>query len=149
NLKLLLNLLFLKTFVNPTSLLNPRGILFARSSISLMAHASPAVSLCQAVPSPVEWKAPPSPERIVAAIEESPMTRRHWGFLLSLLGALAFDSMKPATIGFVMPGMKEMFGLSPQTASYLGVSGLTGTFLGSLVWGFLGDRIGRRRGLLF
>ena len=77
------------------------------------------------------------------------MTRRHWGFLLSLLGALAFDSMKPATTGFVMPGMKEMFGLSPQTASYLGVSGLTGTFLGSLVWGFLGDRIGRRRGLLF
>jgi MFS transporter, putative metabolite:H+ symporter len=76
------------------------------------------------------------------------MTRRHWYFLLSLLGALAFDSMKPATIGFVMPGMKEMFQLSPQTASYLAVSGLTGTFLGSLVWGFLGDRIGRKPGLL-
>jgi putative MFS transporter len=77
------------------------------------------------------------------------MTRRHWLFLMALLGALAFDSMKPATLGFVMPGMKEMFELSPQAASYLAVSGLTGTFLGSLVWGYLGDRIGRRRGLLF
>jgi len=112
--------------------------------------STPTMSLSQAVLSPVESKeAPPSPERIVAAIEESPMTRRHWYFLLSLLGALAFDSMKPATIGFVMPGMKEMFGLSPQTSSYLAVSGLTGMFFGSLVWGFLGDRIGRRRGLLF
>jgi putative MFS transporter len=112
-------------------------------------HTPPAVSLNLALPRHIESrKAPPSPERIIAAIEESPMTRRHWYFLIALLGALAFDSMKPATIGFVMPGMKEMFGLSPQTASYLGVSGLTGTFLGSLVWGYLGDRIGRKPGLL-
>ncbi|MBI4636935.1 MAG: MFS transporter [Candidatus Rokubacteria bacterium] len=42
-----------------------------------------------------------------------------------------------------------MFNLSQTTASYLAVSGLTGTMLGSIFWGFMADRIGRRVVLLW
>ncbi len=88
-------------------------------------------------------------QEIIAALDSAPFTRRHRLFLAALLAALAFDYMKPATLGFVMPGMREMFDLSQTAASYLAVSGLTGTMVGSMFWGFMADRIGRRRVLLW
>ncbi len=86
---------------------------------------------------------------ILAALDQAPFTPRHCLFLAALLAALAFDYMKPATLGFVIPGMREMFDLSQTTASYLAVSGLTGTMVGSIFWGFIAERIGRRLVLLW
>lgn len=88
-------------------------------------------------------------QEIIAALDDAAFTRRHGLFLGALLAALAFDYMKPATLGFVIPGMREMFDLSQTSASYLAVSGLSGTMVGSIFWGFMADRIGRRLVLLW
>lgn len=63
--------------------------------------------------------------------------------------------MKPTALAFVVPGMTMEYGLkSPLNpsgtipAAYLALSGISGTVLGSLIWGWLGDRIGRRASIL-
>lgn len=58
--------------------------------------------------------------------------------------ALTIDISKTSTLGFVLPGMRTEYGLTPSTASLLAVSGLTGTALGAVLFGVLTDRIGRR-----
>lgn len=86
---------------------------------------------------------------IIAALDHAPFTRRHAVFVAALLTALIFDYAKPFTLSFVIPGVREVWGLSPVEASYLAVAGLTGTMLGSIFWGFVGDRIGRRKTILW
>lgn len=93
---------------------------------------------------------PAAAEReILAALDHAPLTSRHRLFVAALLAALVFDYMKPVTISFVIPGMRAMWELSETTASYLAVAGLTGTAVGSVFWGVLADRIGRKTTLLW
>lgn len=87
--------------------------------------------------------------RIIAALDHSPLTRRHKVFLAALLAALVFDYMKPATLSFVIPGVRETFALTSAQSGYLAVAGLAGNVVGAVLFGFLGDRIGRRTALLW
>lgn len=77
-----------------------------------------------------------------------PLNREHWKLVAVLTVALAVDVMKPATIGFAMPGMAAEYGISGSTAGFLALSALTGTVVGSVVWGRLGDLFGRRAAIL-
>ena len=77
-----------------------------------------------------------------------PLNREHWKLVGVLTVALAVDVMKPATIGFAMPGMAVEYGISGSTAGFLALSALTGTVVGSVVWGRLGDLFGRRAAIL-
>lgn len=86
---------------------------------------------------------------IITALDQAPFTRRHALFLAALLAALVFDYAKPFTISFVIPGMRAMWNLSEAGAAYLPVAGLFGTMVGSVFWGFMADRIGRRTTLLW
>jgi MFS transporter, putative metabolite:H+ symporter len=72
----------------------------------------------------------------------------HWKLVLVLVTALAIDVMKPATLGFVMPGMSAEYQISKPTASTLALVALIGTTVGSVVWGRLADVFGRRAGIL-
>jgi len=47
-----------------------------------------------------------------------------------------------------MPGMAAEYGISGSTAGFLALSALTGTVVGSVVWGRLGDLFGRRAAIL-
>lgn len=102
-----------------------------------------------AAESPTGALAQPEARQIIAALDHAPFTREHKVFVAVLLAALVFDYMKPFTISFVIPGMSAMWGLTPTEASYLAVAGLSGTVVGSLFWGFLADRIGRKTTLLW
>ncbi|MGO1052870.1 MFS transporter [Crossiella sp. CA198] len=62
--------------------------------------------------------------------------------------ALAIDISKTSTLGFVIPGMRLEYGISPQTASLLAVGGLAGTATGALLFTRLAERIGRRNSYL-
>ncbi|QTD96040.1 MFS transporter [Streptomyces cyanogenus] len=62
--------------------------------------------------------------------------------------ALLVDQMKPATLAFISPGLRAEYGLSAADVSWLPTVALTGTVLGSLVWGRAADRIGRRATIL-
>lgn len=86
----------------------------------------------------------PAPE----AIEHGGLRPIHLATCLVLAVALVVDIMKPLTIGFVLPGMREEYGLSQAQVSVLPLVALTGTAVGSIVWGLLGDRFGRRTALL-
>jgi putative MFS transporter len=69
--------------------------------------------------------------------------------LISILTfALLVDQMKPATLAFISPGMRAEYHLSTTEISWLPTVALTGTVLGSLVWGRAADRIGRRATIL-
>jgi MFS transporter, putative metabolite:H+ symporter len=77
-----------------------------------------------------------------------PLNREHWTLIVVLTVALAIDVMKPATLGFVMPGMTAEYAISKQTGALLAITALTGTTVGSAVWGRMGDLFGRRSAIL-
>lgn len=80
--------------------------------------------------------------------DSSPLNREHWKLVLALLLAVTVDVMKPATLGFVMPGMTEEYGISSSSAGTLALVALTGTAIGSIVWGRIADTLGRRAAIL-
>ena len=77
-----------------------------------------------------------------------PLNRSHWLLVVVLLVALAVDVMKPATLGFVLPGMSAEYGIARETAGWLAFVALTGTTIGSVVWGRFADAYGRRAAIL-
>lgn len=76
------------------------------------------------------------------------LNAEHWKLVVVLTVTLAIDVMKPATLGFVMPGMRGEYEITRPTASLLALFALTGTTVGSVVWGRLGDLFGRRAAIL-
>lgn len=82
------------------------------------------------------------------AMDDGPVTLTHWWLLFVLGVALVIDVMKPATLGFILPGLRAEYGLSTREAATLPFVALTGTTIGSLIWGVLADRLGRRASIL-
>ena len=82
------------------------------------------------------------------APDSTPLTRWHAGVLGALTLGLVIDVMKPATLGFVLPGLTEEYGIARSTAALLPLVALTGTTVGSFVWGWLADVYGRRVSIL-
>lgn len=82
------------------------------------------------------------------ASDSTPLGRWHAGVLLVLTIGLVIDVMKPATLGFVLPGMTLEYGISRSTAALLPLVALTGTTIGSFLWGWLADVYGRRVSIL-
>ena len=82
------------------------------------------------------------------AMDAAHITPLHWGMMVVLGVALVIDVMKPATLGFVIPGMRGEYGLAGTQVAWLPLIALGGTTLGSLLWGALADRIGRRAAIL-
>ncbi len=76
------------------------------------------------------------------------LNREHWKLVIVLVVALIVDVMKPATLGFVMPGVTREYEISKQTAGWLPLVALTGTTVGSILWGRIADVFGRRAAIL-
>ncbi|HUZ60495.1 MAG TPA: MFS transporter [Hanamia sp.] len=91
----------------------------------------------------------------VRALDDAPINKTHIGLLIVMAVAVTLDVMKPTILSFVVPGMAREYGLkSPVNpggiipVALLPLSGITGTVLGSFLWGWLGDKIGRRSSIL-
>jgi MFS transporter, putative metabolite:H+ symporter len=84
----------------------------------------------------------------IAPPEDAPLGAAHWRLMGVLAVALIIDIMKPATLGFVTPGMRVEYGVGDATVALLPLSALIGTAAGSFVWGALADRYGRRASIL-
>ncbi len=80
--------------------------------------------------------------------DDAPLLRAHWSMAALLALALIIDVMKPATLGFVTPGMRTEYGIGRETVAWLPFAALTGTVVGSFVWGALADIYGRRASIL-
>jgi putative MFS transporter len=85
---------------------------------------------------------------LVSQPEDAPLTKAHW-IQIGLVGlALVIDVMKASSLGFVIPGMRIEYGLSAPSIAILPVVALSGTTVGSFLWGMLADVYGRRASLL-
>ena len=85
---------------------------------------------------------------VVTAPEDAALGAFHWRLMLVLVVALIVDVMKPAALGFTMNGMIAEYRVSHATASLVPFSALTGTVVGSVVWGVLADIYGRKASIL-
>jgi putative MFS transporter len=84
----------------------------------------------------------------VHAMDSASLKWAHWWLLFVLGVALVIDVMKPATLGFILPGVRAEYGISTAGAAALPLVALTGTTIGSLLWGFPADALGRRASIL-
>jgi putative MFS transporter len=82
------------------------------------------------------------------APDTTPLTKSHAAVMIVLILGLVIDVMKPATLGFVLPGLRAEYGIDKATAAYLPFVALTGTTVGSFLWGWLADLYGRRASIL-
>jgi putative MFS transporter len=92
----------------------------------------------------------------ITPLDDARIRPAHLALLAVMSIAVTIDGMKPAAFAFVIPGAELEYGLkgplNPHAhALPIGLyplSGIAGTMLGSFIWGWLGDRIGRRASIL-
>lgn len=84
----------------------------------------------------------------VASPEDAPLGRAHWTLMLVLVLALIIDTMKPASLGFTVPGMISEYGVPRETVSLVPFFALIGTVAGSVIWGVFADIYGRKATIL-
>lgn len=92
----------------------------------------------------------------VRALDDAPIRFHHVALLAVMAVAVTIDVMKPTTLSFVVPGIAKEYGLRTAAnphghipVSLLPLFGITGTAVGSLLWGWAGDRIGRRASIMY
>jgi putative MFS transporter len=89
-----------------------------------------------------------SQDIVVTPPEDAPLSGAHWTLMAVLVIALIIDIMKPASLGFTIPGMVKEYGVPKASASLVPFFALTGTVVGSIVWGVIADIYGRKASIL-
>ncbi len=100
------------------------------------------------LPSKAAYNAVVKSRVVVVAPEDAPLNRAHWILMFTLTIALVIDVMKPATLGFTIPGMIKEYKVTAAHASLVPFSALIGTASGSILWGILADFYGRKAAIL-
>ncbi len=85
---------------------------------------------------------------VVSPPEDLPLSWHHWILMFVLVIALAIDIMKPASLGFTIPGMISEYHKTKAVVSLVPFFALVGTVAGSIVWGALADIYGRKATIL-
>lgn len=92
----------------------------------------------------------------VSALDTAPIRKSHVALLFTLTFAIIIDIMKPTTLAFVSPGAEAEYHLRGPLLPHVSalpialypLAGIAGTVIGSIFWGWLSDRAGRRAALL-
>jgi MFS transporter, AAHS family, benzoate transport protein len=77
-------------------------------------------------------------------IEESKFNRFHFMVLFLLTFIIVFDGFDLVVFGAVVPVLMKDWGLTPIQAGALGSYTLIGTMIGTLIFGLLADKVGRK-----
>jgi putative MFS transporter len=85
---------------------------------------------------------------LVTPPEDAPLSPAHWRLMAVLVVALVIDVMKPAALGFTVPGMIAEYGVPKAIVSLVPLAALTGTVFGSILWGAIADIYGRKASIL-
>jgi putative MFS transporter len=111
-----------------------------------------AIAVWGLLPGPAERAARarrvPASQRYVA-LDRAELSPAHRLLAMVLFVGLVIDTMKPASLGFVATGMVKEYGLRRPEIATLPFVAITGTVLGSLLWGYVADIFGRRSTILF
>ena len=91
----------------------------------------------------------------VRALDDVPIRWPHIALLFVMALAMTLDVMKPTILSFVVPGAAIEYGLkSPVNphghvpVALLPLCGISGTIMGSFIWGWMSDHMGRRASIL-
>lgn len=92
----------------------------------------------------------------VRALDDTRISTAHVALLLVIAAAITIDVMKTTSLAFIAPGAAVEYGLrgplNPHAhalpVALYPLAGITGTTIGSFLWGWMGDRIGRRASIL-
>jgi len=92
----------------------------------------------------------------ITPLDDARLRPAHFALLAVMSLAVTIDGMKPAAFAFVIPGAELEYGLKGPLYPHADalpiglypLSGIVGTMLGSFIWGWMGDRIGRRSSIL-
>ncbi|MFE6800183.1 MFS transporter [Streptomyces sp. NPDC057681] len=84
-----------------------------------------------------------------ARLDRLPLSRPHYALLL--IGGLGytFDGMDSAVVAFLMPRVQEVWGLGNGALGLVGSAAPFGFLFGAATAGLLGDRIGRRKVMMW
>lgn len=85
---------------------------------------------------------------MITAPEDARLSAAHWRLMAVLVIALIIDVMKPASLGFTVPGMIAEYGVPKKTVSLVPFFALAGTVTGSVLWGWIADIYGRKASIL-
>jgi putative MFS transporter len=107
-----------------------------------------AVAAYGLLPRNISQQLAASQDIVVSPPEDVPLSRAHWILMSVLVIALIIDIMKPASLGFTIPGMVSEYGVPKATASLVPFFALVGTVVGSVVWGIIADIYGRKASIL-
>lgn len=86
---------------------------------------------------------------LLARLDRLPLSRPH--YLLLLIGGLGytFDGMDAAVVAFLMPSVQDVWGLTNAQLGLVGSAAPFGFLFGATCAGLLGDRIGRRKVMMW
>ncbi|MGZ2411111.1 MFS transporter, putative metabolite:H+ symporter [Sphingomonas sp. F9_3S_D5_B_2] len=107
-----------------------------------------AIAAYGLLPKNVSEQISASQDIVVSPPEDAPLTRAHWTLMLVLVVALVIDVMKPASLGFTIPGMSSEYHAAKSTVSMVPFFALIGTVVGSVAWGAIADIYGRKASIL-
>jgi putative MFS transporter len=110
--------------------------------------AGVAIAAYGLLPKNISQQLAASQEIVVSPPEDAPLSRAHWMLMSVLVIALVIDIMKPASLGFTIPGMVSEYGVPKATASLVPFFALVGTVVGSIAWGVIADIYGRKASIL-
>jgi len=84
-----------------------------------------------------------------ARLDRLPLSRPHYKLLL--IGGLgySFDGMDGAVVAFLLPRIQELWGLSTASLGLVGSAAPLGFFFGAILSGWMGDRFGRKKVMLW
>ncbi len=81
-------------------------------------------------------------------LEDRPMTRRQWGIVAVMVSLLALDGFDVLSISFASPGIAAEWGIDRGALGFVLSMELVGMAFGSIAFGRIADRIGRRATIL-
>jgi putative MFS transporter len=107
-----------------------------------------AIAAYGLLPRDIPGQTKASQDIVITPPEDAPLSSAHWTLMAVLVIALGIDIMKPASLGFTIPGMIGEYHQAKSTVSLVPFAALIGTVLGSIVWGTLADIYGRKATIL-
>ena len=82
-------------------------------------------------------------------LDRLPASRFHAKILIVAALSLLFDTLDTAVTGFVLASLRSVWHFDVKTIGVVSAIGLLGYLVGSAICGFVADRIGRKKTILF
>jgi putative MFS transporter len=92
---------------------------------------------------------PPSPALLMARLQRIPTTYHSWVIVLLAAGALIIEALNIGSLSITLPIIRRSMHLTPGDTGVLAAASALGIAIGMIPTGYLADRFGRKKLLIF